>query len=239
MNQIQAFNMLLVKYKFMDEVPDFIQEYVSDTQKKALISSLKKLGASGLFYSFILLIYFSIRKKGYSISLAASKAVAWVFIAIAGFSAAGGAVYIAANLNEEKAMTDQTIITDKISNEILQQSYQKYRLGIGQFMSRDNDSELSKKITNIIANELTALMGKDCVLELDKERKGKKVNLVLVGAVGKLGRELIISTKIIDVENSQVLFAENVKAVDDTDIEVKARNLSQSTAKYLKEKFRE
>jgi hypothetical protein len=238
MNQILAFSKLLVKYKFMDEVPVFIQEYVSDTQKKALISSLRKLGASGLFYSFILLIYFGIRKKGYSISLPISKAVAWASIAIAGFSAAGGAVYIAANLNEEKAMTDQTIITDKNINERLLQSYQKYRLGIGRFMSRDNNSELSKKITNIIANELTALMGKDYVLELDKERKGKKVNLVLVGVVGKLGRELIISTKIIDVENSQVLFAENVQVIGDTDIEVKAKNLSQSIAKYLKEKFK-
>jgi hypothetical protein len=239
MNEIQAFNKLLIKFKFIEEVPIYVQEYVSDTQKKALISSLKKLGTYGLFYSFILLIYFGIRKKGFGLSLSMSKAIAWTLITIASFSAAGGAVYIAANINKGKTMIDQSITTESINNERVKQAYQKYRLGIGQFMSRNNDNELSEKITGIITNELTALLGKDYVLELDQDRKGKKVNLVLVGAVGKLGRELIISTKIIDVENSQVLFAENVQVIDDSEIAPKARYLSEKIAKYLNQKYKD
>lgn len=239
MNEIQAFSKLLLKFKFIDEVPSNVQGYVSESQRKALISSLKKLGAYGLFYSFILLIYFGIRKKGYSLTLSMSKAIAWTSIALIGFSTVGGAVYIAANLNKEKTMIEQTITTENKNNESLKLAYQKYRLGIGQFMSRNNDNQLSEKVTGIIRKELTVILGSDYVLELNTDRKGKKVNLVLVGAVGKLGHELIISTKIIDVENSQVLFAENVQIIDDTDIVPKARYLSEKIAKYLNQKFKD
>ncbi|MFH0977045.1 MAG: hypothetical protein V1874_14785 [Spirochaetota bacterium] len=238
MNDIQAFNKLLIKFRFTEEIPEHVQQHVSGSQKKALVSSLKKLGASGLVYSFILLIYFGFRKKGYGLSLSFSKAIAWASITAAGISAAGGASYLAYNMAKGQTMKQQTTGENTGSAKGFS-LVQKYRLGIGRLMSRNNDSELSERVTDLIANELVELLGHDYVIKLDNERKGKKVNLILVGAVGKLGHELIISSKIIDVENSQVLFAENVQVPGETDIEPQARYLSQNIAKYLKQKFEE
>jgi hypothetical protein len=239
MNQLQAFGRLLTKYKFTYEVPVNVQVYVTESQKMALISCLKELGISGLLYSFILLIYFCIRKKGYGISLAASKGVAWTLIAISGVLLAGSTAYVAQTLMKGQAMENQIIQTERTENEEKAQPYQKFRLGIGRLMSRDNDNELSKRITRIITDELTTILGDNYVLEMDRERKGKKVNIVLVGAVGKLGHELIIAIKIIDVENSQVLFAENVQVADEKDIEPKARFISEKIADFINQKFKE
>jgi hypothetical protein len=116
-------------------------------------------------------------------------------------------------------------------------SRQKCSLGIGRLMSRLNDNHLCEKVNGIIANELIAVLGKDFVFELDKDRNGRRANMVLTDAIGKIGKELIISIKIVDIEKSKILFANNAVVADENDIPDKAVEISADIAGFFNQNF--
>lgn len=237
MNQIETFRKLLDKFKFTNAIPTNVQIYVSGNQKRALINSLKNIKASSLFYSFVLTIFFALRKKGYAMSLPICKAIAWITLISTASFTSGGIAYIAASSIKEETMIEQPVVTEKHTEIKQSRQIQKYRLGVSRFMSRNDDTLLSEKVTAIIAEELSAKLGNDYVLMINNERNSKKVNLMLMGAVGKLGNELIISTKIIDVESSRVLFAENTEVNGENDIQSKAKHVSENIARFIREQY--
>jgi hypothetical protein len=134
-------------------------------------------------------------------------------------------------------MTQTATVTKNTFDVRAEQPKSAFCLGTGRLMSRSKDNQLSEKITDLITKELINAFGPEYVLELNKDRNGRKVDLVLTGAIGKLGKEMIISTKIVDVKNSQVLFAKNSAVQNEKDIPEKAKELSIIIAEFLNTKY--
>ena len=72
---LELFKKLLKKYKFIEEIPEFVQRHVLDSRKRVLKASLKAVDDLGFFYSLVIDFYIGARSFGLKPSLKLSKLI--------------------------------------------------------------------------------------------------------------------------------------------------------------------
>lgn len=262
--QINVFEKVLQKLALRTPLDDKIKAIALSYKRKALVITLKNFGDYTFTYGIILRFYFAAKRMGYSLSVIQCKIILAAASAVISFAVASavyfslkplhkGAGTEISFLNKDKIITQDTI-PQKPKDEIKSDSnyYKtrtsvagsetsnltaisvKTRIGIETFSGTVPDGKLLNDITNKIAAHLIELKGKKKIIRISDKRKKINVNFLLTGSVEKLGNTYIINSKLINIENSEVIFitSEEVKEIDKTD--QTCSNIAEKTASYLK-----
>lgn len=84
------------------------------------------------------------------------------------------------------------------------------RLGINRIKVNKVDEKIAREITSMLYNKLRYMMGADRIVYREKDGISKSINRQLVGRVSKLGKDFLLSIKVVEVEKSKLLFSETV-----------------------------
>jgi hypothetical protein len=230
--KINSFQQFLDKFQFRKPVNLQEQEYFYRNLREGLSSTLKAVNEYGFIYGALLRIFFGCRRLGFRISVTQSAlilgaAAMLAAVLIAGAVRIGSEILLVdkgISLTQENKISASTK-TKEIGISQLEKKTglikeQKkinglsYRLGLETFGNENIEKEKSGLITKRIRFELTRHLGPGAVIGLQEGKRGKKVNLLLTGSVGKLGGLIMISAKVIDVENGKVMYItdENIKS---------------------------
>lgn len=114
-----------------------------------------------------------------------------------------------------KIETKDNLIADKkrkkqVSEQIM------YRMGISEFSAENVKEKQAQEITDKIYNELISIIGKRSILKI-KGGRSKNINMMITGSIGKLGRNYMITAKVIDVEKgkSLLIISEDTESEDE------------------------
>lgn len=95
----------------------------------------------------------------------------------------------------------------------------KVRLGINRVTVNNVDERVALEITTMLHEKLQARKGKNSVVYRKRNGISKSINRQLAGRISKLGKDLLLSIKVIEVEKGKLLFSETIiiKKNDDLD----------------------
>ncbi|MFH0976607.1 MAG: hypothetical protein V1874_12565 [Spirochaetota bacterium] len=246
-DNLNIFEQALVKLKFREPVSAEARRFALYNKQKVLEATLRSFGDYSFFYGLTLRIYFYTKRRGISLSVLQSKIVLITLAAIAGGALYSAAMFASGIMQRDASVANRHSVipayhkTDQIQQEPAIKypakkeinSNVKYRIGIERFSGAVDDTVLNN-MTDKFTGELTGLKSADKIINLSKGKQTKNINILLTGTVEKLGSAYIISVKIINVENSVVLFVftEELKNIDNFNSAIS--NIAQKTAQEFK-----
>jgi len=222
---IELFQSVLDKYRLVWGSPGEFRKYILKTRKKKLIESLKLTGTYSVPYDAVLSLNLALRKAGLRITIAQSKAAA-LALSMALAAALGAAAYM--TLNAAGSVAPQVgINTPEKSNRIpfkenIADNQNVNRTGVDKVAVHDRpgfrigvetfqgpDPEASMKITGRFAAELEKAAGSEKIQLLARRRFDKSINFILSGSVIDVDGQYMISVKLINIENSKIIYMTN------------------------------
>lgn len=251
---INIFQKLLERFRFGDPISEADQQYMLKNKFSAFRSVLKKVGQYSLVYGATLRIYFSAQRAGVKLTLAQSKLVlALLVILLSGGLAIAGIIL--------PKYTDSTIIipdktcqkeygaipqkdkknkkpeksTKKAKNKDRQKETTvddspNYRFGVESFTGRVEKSTIHTA-TNGIYHHLRRLKGKRKVII--QKGKRKNINRLIIGNINKFGNSYIITTRVIDIQTSKVLYAVSDEAETEGEINKACARIANKIARKI------
>jgi hypothetical protein len=234
-DNLNIFEQALDKLAFRQPVPVEARRFALYNKRKVLELTLRQFGDYSFFYGLTLRIYFYTKRLGINLSVLQSKIVLLAIAAIVGGALYTAVMHSAGILQRDASVINNNSISPAYVKEDQTQvepaikypakkdggfskqlSNVKYRIGIEKFSGDIIDNTTLNNITDKISDQLINLKGADRIINLRKGKKDKNMNLLLSGNVEQLGSTYIITTKIIDIESTRVLFvsSEEIKNID-------------------------
>ncbi len=220
---LNNFEQLADKYKFVNPITPDLQYFALSHGRKNLKKLLRDAGDYSIIFGFVLSVYSLAKKLGLGITFFQSKiVVAFLSVSIGISGVTGG--NIAINYVNDKYSTDKDK-TEQITNDttgILELDdpvedtktiHIKHRIGVNTFLGPDK--ELARSVSNFLAIELIKIVGSEKVTLLGfKERR--KTDRIIMGSIRTLGKQKIITAKLVNVENSRAEYvtSEKIESID-------------------------
>jgi hypothetical protein len=255
-NNINIFEKLLQRFKFNQILPDEVKKFITQYERTALTTTLKNFNEYNFVYGLVTRIFFLSYKFKLRLSIKQSKILlGFISILMAGvltlsilFFAESIKNYepklsvIPANqlphnyqaessnskpINNDNKGMKEPAVKDTGKNT-------KYRLGVNLFSAKNIEDDLSKLVTDTISKELSRTLGKNRIIDLNKSRKGINFNRILSGSVAGLGKKIIISVKVVDVEDSKVILGITETIDSASEIEVKCTDIAEMIKNGIK-----
>jgi hypothetical protein len=251
-DNLNIFEQALDKLAFRQPVPFEARQFALYNKRKALELTLKKFGDYSVYYGLVLRIYFYAIRLGITLSVLQSKIILFAVSAIA-CGALYSAAYLTANILKKgvaipnnihinySAESGQEIQSERMESHPVEKNDKlkkqpntiKNRIGVERFSGEAVDEKLLDSLTDNLAEKLISLRGKERVINLRKGIRKKNINLLLSGSIEKLGNQYIITAKIINVENSNVLFITTEETNDAGKIEKIISDFAEKAAETV------
>ncbi len=220
---LNNFEQLADKYKFVNPITPDLQNFAILHSRKNLKKLLRDAGDFSIIFGFVLSVYSLAKKLGLSITFFQSKVItAFLSISIGISGVTGGNIAISYIIDKYSTNEDKT---EQITNDtagILELDTPvedtktiniKHRIGVNLFLG--SDKELARSVSNFLAIELIKIVGSDKVTLLGfKERR--KTDRIAMGSIRTLGKQKIITAKLVNVENSRAEYvtSEKIESID-------------------------
>lgn len=240
---INIFEKLLLRFKFKLPLHNEAKKFIIRNEQDTLITTLKKFDDYNFVYGLVIKIFyisykvrlrFSMKQSKIILAIVSTIIIIAVSISIlfsAEFATNRNAALISNQLLPEytaKVESSNTIInkanknSENFHKEAIKDTESadesvKYILGINLFSAKNIELDLSPVVTDNISKELVRILGKNKVIDLRNNQNKVRYNKMLTGSISRLGEKLIISAKVVNVENSKLIFGttETVEAVDE------------------------
>jgi hypothetical protein len=218
-----------------------VQKYISKGNIKSLINSLRIHNEYNFFYGTIIRALFITKRFGFIFKAAQMKYFLYVVIFLF-FSAVSIIGLYSIGIPEYSGNTEQQVkplerfdtkTNNNTSHKVTTKSEIKTRLGIEKFTSDTVTLAVLETITDAISDNLTRTKGEDKIVNLRYGKKDKYINRILLGSVRKLGDAYIITTRIIDVEKSSVIFATDETVSSEAEINSACLKIAEKVSQII------
>jgi hypothetical protein len=235
-NQINTFNLILEKYRFITEIPDDIKTGIYAKRKNSLRKTLKLLDDYSFSFGLVLFVLFLFQKAGVKLSLFSCKIIlACSVIAATGVSSAG--VYKVYKIIER---SDRSAVAPISANDQLnlimpsdqlksRPAVQPATLGIAEIEFSGIDASAAQNISEKMYASIVRTR-KDIVLLKKNNNDGKKIPYRLIGRMFKIGKNTVLTVKVVDAQSSTIQFSETINFKEDENIDAKLDELSGKIA---------
>jgi len=248
-SEVKNFENLLIKYKLSDLKPVNVQVMAISSGRENLVTILKKTGHYSILFGLSYRLYYFLKGLGINATIFQAKIVLLAVSVNAAVSFAAGGLYLKKtyfsylltdlpvikeriNYTEKTAdVPDEYDKTDKktISAESLSVK-PEYEIGIADFTGDNNDG---LKVSLTIYKNLAEMIGQNKITFL-KETKRKKVGKILTGSVRRIGKEKIVTVRLVNVKDSKIISIISEKINSDDEAESTCRKIAGSVAEiYL------
>ncbi|MCU0822700.1 MAG: hypothetical protein MUC95_09560, partial [Spirochaetes bacterium] len=215
--------------------PD-IQDFAVSLSGKKLRELLKKSGDYSVLFGIILSVYAAAKKLGIGITFLQSKIIAAglaVCLGVSGY--AGGraaASYVSGFLSGEKETREKVdnsgvLLKSDVTVETAKPGTGRFFFGVNTFAGHDADT--AKSVSNMITAELVSVIGYDKVTLLEYQDR-RKADKIVMGSVRILGKQTIITARVVNVQTARTEFATSEKISSLNELDKACRRIADKIA---------
>jgi hypothetical protein len=245
---IETFQKILEKYKFIESIPESVLENLSASRFKILKETLKANNSYSLWYGLVIRQYFALKNIGLSLSLILIKTL----IVIESLILIGGGIIFYSYQGSLKKEIQNPLKKDTLFKKKKKQSHispdklipkknlpvkQKKavfinRIGIQPLEDRNVGSQVTRNISLQLYREIARIKGYKKVQYLGKGMRQKNVKRMVVGSIFKLGEQTTIAIKIVNVQDSKVIWSTR-KSFIDNNKDLVLYNIGKNVARFI------
>jgi hypothetical protein len=258
---IKVLNGILERFKFREPLPLEVKENISKYEYKSVIRTLKAVKEYNIFYGSIIRIFYLSYKMKLRISITQCKIIFGIISAISALFLSAGIIFcadliknskynvpeiiqlnrnISAGLKNTSIDAEKVIQNNEIENVIKANPPEVKsvsRIGISAFLSKNVDEKLSAGITDSLKEKLSDAIGSGKIIDLREKRKELHYNKILTGSVSRLGSKYIITVKVMNIEDSRIIFGSNNMVNSESELNDRCVEIAEKIIKEINKKI--